>query len=98
MGVPTVDALFTIGRRLYQKRALFRGDNQHLHHVLLRLGLSQPQIALFYWIISAILGIISLLLQSSSKMLAIIMLLGITAGALFFLHVFAKNDTRKISS
>ncbi len=98
MGVPTVDALFTIGRRIYQRQHPFKGDNKHLHHILLRLGYSQRQIALFYWVISAILGIISLTLQSPSKVFAIIMLLVITIGALFFLHVIAKNDTDKITS
>ncbi len=98
MGVPSIDALFTIGRRIYQKQALFKGDKKHLHHILLRLGLSQRQIALFYWIVSAILGIISLTLQSASKILAILMLAGLTIGTLFFLHSFLKNDTDKINS
>lgn len=95
MGVPTVDALFTIGRRIYQKYPPFKGDNKHLHHILLRLGFSQRQIALFYWIISVILGIISLTLQSSNKIFAIIMLVVITVGALLFLHFITKNETNK---
>lgn len=98
MGVPTADALFTIGRRIYQKRSPFKGDKEHLHHILLRLGLSQKQIALFYWTISVILGIISLNLQSRSKLFAIIMLVVLMIGALFFLRLVAKNDKSKATS
>lgn len=98
MGVPTVDALFTIVRRIMQKHPPFVGDKKHLHHLLLRLNFSQRQIALFYWIISAILGIISLTLESRNKIFAIIMLLAITIGALFFLHTITKNDSDKHGS
>lgn len=98
MGIPTVDALFTIARRILQKQPPFLGDKKHLHHILLQLGYSQRKIALFYWVISAILGIISLTLQSSSKILAIIMLLVITIGVLFFLHAVVKNESNKTTS
>lgn len=98
MGIPTVDALFTIARRIIQKQPPFVGDKKHLHHILLQLGYSQRQIALFYWVISAILGIISLTLQSSSKIFAIIMLLAITIGALFFLHAITKNESNKATT
>lgn len=98
MGIPTVDALFTIARRILQKQPPFLGDKKHLHHMLLHLGYSQRQIALFYWVISGILGIISLTLQSSSKIFAIVMLLAITIGALFFLHAVVKNESSKATS
>ncbi len=98
MGIPTVDALFTIGRRIYQRHHPFKGDKKHLHHILLQFGFSQRQIALFYWIISVILGIVSLTLQSANKLFAIIMLIVITIGALFYLHLIAKNETEKTHS
>ncbi|MBU3979321.1 undecaprenyl/decaprenyl-phosphate alpha-N-acetylglucosaminyl 1-phosphate transferase [Patescibacteria group bacterium] len=98
MGIPTVDAIFTIIRRILQKQQPFLGDKKHLHHMLLRLGYSQRQIALFYWVISAVLGIISLTLQSSSKIFAIMMLLVVTIGALFFLHTVVKNESNKTTS
>lgn len=91
MGVPTVDAIFTIIRRLANRKSPFFGDKKHLHHILLKLGLSQRQIALLYWSISAILGTISLLLQSRSKVFAIIML-GVSVGVgLWFLHFITKG-------
>lgn len=91
MGVPTVDALFTILRRIVNKKSPFFGDKKHLHHMLLKLGLSQRQIALLYWSISVILGTISLLLQSRSKVFAIIMLVVSVGIGLWFLHFITQG-------
>ncbi len=95
MGIPTVDALFTIARRMIRGKSPFKGDNWHLHHLLLRLGYSQRQIALFYWILSALLGTISLTLQSKSKLFAIAMLLVIVGGGLLFLHFGVRYTHEK---
>jgi UDP-GlcNAc:undecaprenyl-phosphate/decaprenyl-phosphate GlcNAc-1-phosphate transferase len=93
MGIPTVDAVFTIIRRIMNKRSPFRHDNRHLHHNLLKLGYTQRQIALFYWLLSAILGVIALTLDAKSKVFALIMLTVITGGILVFLH-FVIDDTK----
>jgi UDP-GlcNAc:undecaprenyl-phosphate GlcNAc-1-phosphate transferase len=98
MGVPIVDALFTIVRRLISRHSPFLSDKKHLHHILLKLGYSQPQIALFYWVISAILGAISLTLESRTKLFAIIMLLAIVGGALLFLHIVTRNANEEITT
>lgn len=98
MGVPTVDALFTIIRRLAARRSPFLGDKKHLHHLLLQLGLNQRQIALFYWTISAILGSVALQLQSRSKVFALIMLVVIVGGGLLFLHILLRSKHEKTTS
>lgn len=92
MGVPIVDALFTIIRRIASGKSPFWHDRKHLHHILLRLGLTQRQIALFYWAISAILGTISLTLESRSKLFAMMMFIAIAGGALLFLHFLMRNS------
>ena len=86
MGIPMIDGLFTIVRRLLSGRSPFWHDKKHLHHLLLSFGMSQRQIALFYWTISAILGALALVLSSRGKLFAIIMLLIIVGGTLLFLH------------
>ena len=98
MGVPTVDAIFIIIRRLLNKKSPFQGDKKHLHHMLLHLGYSQRQVALFYWSISGILGIISLLLESRSKVFAILMVIAFTGGALRFLHMITKRKNEKLNT
>ncbi|HVF69565.1 MAG TPA: MraY family glycosyltransferase [Xanthomonadales bacterium] len=91
MGVPLVDFVFTIIRRIANKKSPFLHDNRHLHHKLLKLGYSQRQIALFYWNISAILGIISLTLDAKSKVFALVMLTVVTGGILLFLHLVVDD-------
>jgi UDP-GlcNAc:undecaprenyl-phosphate/decaprenyl-phosphate GlcNAc-1-phosphate transferase len=95
LGVPTVDALFTIIRRIVTRHSPFVGDKKHLHHILLELGMTQRQIALFYWIISAIVGGVALQLQSRNKLFALIMLLVIVGGGLLFLHLFLRYKHEK---
>ncbi|HSX09459.1 MAG TPA: MraY family glycosyltransferase [Candidatus Saccharimonadales bacterium] len=94
MGVPLVDFMFTIARRILSKKSPFRGDRKHLHHILLKLGYSQRQIALFYWVISGILGLLSFLLESRSKVFAILMVIAITGGALLFLHSLTNKNKK----
>jgi len=95
LGIPSVDALFTIIRRVLARKSPFSGDKKHLHHMLLELGLNQRRIALFYWLISAIVGGITLQLQSRSKFFAMIMLLVIVSGGLVFLHLFLWHKHEK---
>jgi UDP-GlcNAc:undecaprenyl-phosphate GlcNAc-1-phosphate transferase len=87
MGVPMVDAVFTVMRRILSGRSPFWHDNKHLHHLLLQAGFRQRSIALSYWIFSAILGSISLLLDSKSKAFALVMVGVIVGGGLLFLHL-----------
>lgn len=98
MAVPMVDALFIIIRRILNKKSPFQGDKNHLHHILLKLGYNQRQVALFYWCFSAILGLLALGLESKSKVFAIIMVIAITGGALLFLHRLTKSKDEEFSS
>ncbi len=98
MGVPLIDFMFTIARRILEKKSPFWHDNKHLHHILLRLGFSQRKIALFYWSLSAILGAIALTLSSTGKLFALVMLGIIVSGILLTLHIilFGNHDQHSI--
>lgn len=67
LGIPMLDAVATLLRRLGTKKSPVRADRGHLHHRLLDLGWSKPTIALFYWGVSAILGLVSLTVTSTLK-------------------------------
>src|SRR3989344_1927588 len=82
MGVPTVDAIFTVLRRILSKRSPFWHDKGHLHHLLLNLGFGQRSIAIFYWVMSCALGFIALNLSSKGKLFAIILLLVLVGGGI----------------
>lgn len=98
MGIPTVDAVFTILRRILSGKSPFWHDNKHLHHLLLRLGLSQRAIALSYWLFSVILGTISLSLESKSKLFALSMLAALAGGSLLFLHFILRKSDETVTT
>jgi UDP-GlcNAc:undecaprenyl-phosphate GlcNAc-1-phosphate transferase len=97
MGVPMTDGFITITRRILSGKSPFWHDKKHLHHLLLSLGFGQRRIALFYWIISAILGALSLVLSSKGKSFAIIMLVILAGGAILFLQYLLRRTDDKAS-
>ena len=46
LGIPIFDTLFSMLRRLIEKRSVFSADRNHIHHRLLALGYNQPRIVL----------------------------------------------------
>jgi UDP-GlcNAc:undecaprenyl-phosphate GlcNAc-1-phosphate transferase len=72
LGVPLVDAFYTVIRRIISKKSPFKADRGHLHHYLLDLGWGRRRIAFFYWSITAFLGIVALSLDSGGKLIAFI--------------------------
>lgn len=91
MAVPTIDAIFTILRRITLGRSPFRGDRGHFHHLLLKRGWSASQIVLFYWILSLLLGIAALTLSSKQKFFTIIIVGIAVGGYLFWLSLFSER-------
>lgn len=80
LGIPIIDAIFVIIKRLIHRKSPLKGGPDHLHHYLLKIGWSRNQIAVFYWSISFILGFISLFLNSSQKFYVFVGLIVIFAG------------------
>jgi UDP-GlcNAc:undecaprenyl-phosphate GlcNAc-1-phosphate transferase len=68
LGVPLIDAVYTILRRLASGRSPVWGDRGHLHHKLMDLGWGKRRIAIFYWLVSAGLGWLALNLNSRQKL------------------------------
>jgi len=95
MGVPTVDALITVARRLKAKKSPFWHDKGHLHHLLLDIGIPQQYIAPIYWFASLLLGVIALTLSSRGKLFAIILVLVVTTGFILTLKHVLKQRNKK---
>ena len=91
LGVPVIDAVYTIIRRLIQGKSPVWGDRGHLHHRLLDAGLSKSQIAYFYWGITLILGVVTLQLNSNQKIFALIMLTVILSTVILWLQKLSKG-------
>jgi UDP-GlcNAc:undecaprenyl-phosphate/decaprenyl-phosphate GlcNAc-1-phosphate transferase len=94
LSIPTADALFTIARRIIAGKSPLWGDRGHLHHKLLdEFSWSKRKIALFYWITTIIMGVLSLYLDTVGKILAICAVFSIVFGVLFYAKI--KSLQRK---
>lgn len=79
LGVPALDVVFVIIRRLRQgKNPFASSDREHLHHLLLRRGFSQRLIVLLYVTVALAFGLTTFLLSSWQKVLALA-ILGVVA-------------------
>lgn len=87
MAVPLIDGVFTIVRRIASGKSPFLGDRKHLHHRLLELGWGQRRIALFYWLLCAILGAAALRLEAGEKLFAGAVVLVVVLGGLVWLNM-----------
>jgi UDP-GlcNAc:undecaprenyl-phosphate GlcNAc-1-phosphate transferase len=92
MGVPCVDAVLTIIRRLMSKKSPFWHDRGHLHHLLLNYGMGHRSIAVFYWLMSLVLGAVALSASSRGKLFAIILVVVVVAGFVFMLRIAGKRQ------
>lgn len=95
MGVPMTDGLVSIVRRLIAKKSPFWHDKGHLHHLLLHFGLSQRAIAIFYWVVSALLGVLALSLSSRGKLFAIMVVTVVVSGVILYLHFMTRKIWEK---
>jgi UDP-GlcNAc:undecaprenyl-phosphate GlcNAc-1-phosphate transferase len=98
LGVPVIDAGYSIIRRILAGRSPVWGDRGHLHHKLLdewRWG--KRRAAIFYWLITAFLGGLALSLNSQQKFYTIIML-AVAIGGLMLWFNFFRNLTKKSDS
>lgn len=91
LAVPLIDTGYTIVRRVLSGKSPVWGDRGHLHHKLMdKFGLTQFQVALFYWGITAMLGLLALSLNPSFKLYTIIGVAGFIGGLLLWLTYRSK--------
>lgn len=88
LGIPMLDGLFVIVKRILTGKLPYLADGNHLHHQLLRIGWSRQKIAIFYWIMSLFLGVISLFLNSQQKFYVFLGLIILFYG--FLLKVYRR--------
>lgn len=92
LAVPMIDALYTLIRRIKNGVSPFKADRGHLHHRLMELGWGKRRIALFYWLITGILGCASLFLNGIGKLIAILLIAFLLA---LFFYIVGKQEKNK---
>jgi UDP-GlcNAc:undecaprenyl-phosphate GlcNAc-1-phosphate transferase len=61
-GLPILETLLSILRRLIGGRPIFTADREHIHHKLLQMGFSHRQVVVVLYAVSAIFAMLSLFL------------------------------------
>lgn len=96
MSVPLADTVFAFFRRIAHGQSPFHADKGHFHHRLLAMGLSQKQAVAVLYAVSAVLGLLAVLLAgtyTAVRILCLVLVFIISIGVWFF--VFRKNPGPK---
>lgn len=94
LGVPLMDVIYAIIRRVSSGKSPVWGDDMHLHHQLLKLGWSKRKVAAFYWLMTALLGYIALKLNSQLKAYTIVLTAVVVGGVLLWINLFLSSNRR----
>ena len=92
LGIPLVDTGYTILRRILSGKSPVWGDRGHLHHRLLDLGWGKRRVATFYWLISALLGVLALNLNTSNKLYTMVGIAILLGGLILWLTYRPKSS------
>ena len=87
MGLPIIDTIWVIAKRIQSGKSPFVGDRTHFHFKLLERGLNQKQAVIFMYGITIIFGAISLFLGTKGKIFAIIFLVAFSIIVLNKLYI-----------
>jgi UDP-GlcNAc:undecaprenyl-phosphate/decaprenyl-phosphate GlcNAc-1-phosphate transferase len=87
LAVPTADAIYTIFRRIINKKSPIWGDRGHLHHQLLDVfKWGRRKVAIFYAATSTVMGLLALTLNTQGKIVALLLCFCLV----FMIHFWAK--------
>ncbi len=73
LGLPILDVAIAVVRRFLSGKPLFRGDDEHIHHRLLKRGLSQREAVLILYAVTAGFGLLSLALLHGAETIALVL-------------------------
>ncbi len=87
LGLPILDTMLAIIRRLYNHQSIGTGDKEHLHHRIMRAGFGQKRAVMIMYSISGIMGIVAVLYSRGF----VIEYLGLVAVAIMLIYVLLSD-------
>jgi len=90
LGLPLLDVIWVVSRRIFHGASPFAADKLHLHHRLLKIGLTQRQAVLVLYLIAAAFGVVAVVAGISgtqTKVEAFLGLLGLMLALVIMLIV-----------
>lgn len=92
LAIPLADTAFAFCRRILRGQSPFHADKGHFHHRLLAMGLNQKQAVAVLYGISAVLGLLAVLLAGASGIIkAICIVIAFLIAITVWLFVFWHN-------
>jgi UDP-GlcNAc:undecaprenyl-phosphate GlcNAc-1-phosphate transferase len=73
LGLPILDVTLAVVRRFLAGKSLFDGDKHHIHHKLLKLGVSQRNAVFILYAVTAGFGFLSLVLLQQRRAIALVL-------------------------
>jgi len=72
LGIPLIDFVYLLIKRILSGKSPVWGDKSHLHHKLLAMGWGKRRVALFYWAAAVVLGVAALSFEARTKLIIMI--------------------------
>lgn len=92
LAVPLFDTIFAFFRRIIHGQSPFHADRGHIHHKLIAMGMNQKQAVAVLYAVSAVLGLIAVLIAGPGTGIRIVCIVVAFAISLtVWLLVFHKN-------
>lgn len=92
LAVPLADTAFAFCRRILRGQSPFHADKGHFHHRLIAMGLSQKQAVAALYSVSALLGLLAVLLADDTVLTKIVcIVLAFIISLLAWLFIFRHN-------
>ena len=98
-GLPILDVAIAVLRRFLSGKPLFGADREHIHHKLLSRGLSQRNVVLILYAVSAAFGLLSLAVLNGAGTIAIVLVIigiGIVLGVQH-LHYHEVDELQRLA-
>ncbi|NIA02058.1 MAG: hypothetical protein GWP15_01615 [Nitrospirae bacterium] len=93
LGIPILDMIWVVLRRIFSGKKFWKGDLKHLHHRLLDLGFSERKVVVLYLIVTAFFGFAAVSFVSSQQKFFV--LIGLVALMLLLASVLVLIPNKK---
>lgn len=95
LAIPVADTALAFVRRAARGANVFGADAGHIHHRLLGLGLTQRQVVLLLWGVSAVCGVLAVMLADLPRTQALWLAAGIGAVLFITFEIIRAIDRRR---
>jgi UDP-GlcNAc:undecaprenyl-phosphate GlcNAc-1-phosphate transferase len=96
LGLPIMDTMLAMGRRIQAGRSPFSSDREHIHHKLLHAGLSHRQAVLILYGVAGVLGASALMVRASNNLMSALVMLSLAICLFVFMRLLTAQQMGKV--